>query len=153
MNSYEISSTDLSEGQISDLADQKARTELESEKDKKHFRKVTFYVLGGLIVAMFIFSFFITYQYIFSYEVKAIYNVKDTNTSLPQNIGQKIAQNGQLGNTFLLTILLMIPTVLSLAMMRFLFGDKKEKDEKNIPSIVINVGKELVEVVTAMIKK
>jgi hypothetical protein len=47
---------------------------------------------------------------------------------------------------------LMAPLILTLAMMRFLFANKEENSNKNIPSIAINFIKEIREVVVAYLK-
>jgi len=50
-------------------------------------------------------------------------------------------------------ISVMVPLVLTLAMLRMLYGSSSEKDEKSIPSITFNVGKELKSVLMAYLKK
>jgi len=68
-------------------------------------------------------------------------------------INKNIKLQANTGILVLLSITLMIPTILSLAMMRFLFGNNEQKEEKNIPSIIFNIGKELKETLIAFIDK
>jgi len=50
-------------------------------------------------------------------------------------------------------IAVMVPLVLTLAMLRMLYGNNNDKKEKTIPSITFNVGKELKSVIMAYLKK
>ncbi len=50
-------------------------------------------------------------------------------------------------------ISVMVPLVLTLAMLRMLYGNEKDKREKAVPSITFNVGKELKAVLLAYMKK
>jgi len=98
-----------------------------------------FFILGILIIAMFIVSFTATYEYITHY----------TRTSIIEiYLNKKVGDNGII---VLLSLILMIPTILSLAMMRFLFGNNNQKEEKNVPSIIFNIGKELKETLITFI--
>jgi heme/copper-type cytochrome/quinol oxidase subunit 2 len=128
---------DLSEGQISSIEDETFQLEFENEKDRRHYRKLVFYILGSMVIIMFICSFIGVYCYIFHIN----------------NIHQNTKIEGNKGIIFLLSLTLTIPTILSLAIMRFLFGNNTEKDEKNIPSIIFNIGKELKETLVTFINK
>ena len=132
---------DISQDNISTFDDRKYQLEFENEKDQKNYRKIMFFGMGILIIIMFLISFTATYCYIFHINFIGIEINK--NNSVKANTGIVI----------LLSLTLMIPTVLSLAMMRFLFGNNEQKEEKNIPSIIFNIGKELKETLIAIIDK
>lgn len=51
------------------------------------------------------------------------------------------------------TVAVMVPLVLTLAMLRMLYGSNNERKEKTLPSITFNVGKELKSVIMAYLKK
>ncbi|GAX87014.1 hypothetical protein LNAT_P0309 [Lebetimonas natsushimae] len=131
-------SEDLAGGNITLTEDEKFTLELENEKDKKHYRKLIFYILGGMVILMFLVSFTATYWYIYNLHDLIIHNAKQTTYT---------------GIVILLSLTLMIPTVLSLAILRFLFGNNDQKDEKNVPSIIFNIGKELKETLIAIMDK
>ena len=57
------------------------------------------------------------------------------------------------GIIILISLTLMIPTILSLAMMRFLFGNNEQKNEQNVPSIMLNIVKEIKKVISVFNKK
>ena len=126
---------DLSQSNITNLDDKKYQLEFEDKKDRRIFRKLLFYVMGIIIIFMFAASFIATYLYIFKHP--------------KLNVATKEA----VGITVLLSVTLMIPTVLSLAMMRFLFGDSEQKEEKNIPSVIFNIGRELKETLIAFLDR
>ena len=132
---------DFSQDRISTFDDKKYQLEFENEKDQKAYRKWLFYGMGIIIIIMFIISFTATYCYIFHIKIPFI------------EINKNIKSQANTGIVILLSITLMIPTVLSLAMMRFLFGNNEQKEEKNIPSIIFNIGKELKETLIAFINK
>jgi len=134
-------SFDISQDKISTFDDEKYKLEFENEKDQKNYRKIMFFGMGILIIIMFVVSFTATFCYVFHIKVPLI------------EIDKTIASKANTGIIILLSITLMIPTVLSLAMMRFLFGNNEQKEEKNIPSIVFNIGKELKETIIALIDK
>ncbi len=56
-------------------------------------------------------------------------------------------------NTVIVVTLIMVPTILTLAFMRFLYGNSSQVEEKNIPSLTLNAGKELVSLVKEIAKK
>ena len=132
---------DISEDNISATDDKKYQLEFENEKDQKNYRKIMFFGMGTLIIVMFIVSFIATYCYIFHFKIPGI------------EISKNIPIKANAGMIVLISLTLMIPTILSLAMMRFLFGNNQQKDEKNIPSIVFNIGKELKETIVAVLNK
>lgn len=136
---------DYSHDSISEKTDKDYQLEFENKRDKKYFRKLLFYVLGCLVIVMFIVSFTATYCYIFRVHIPFIH--------IDTAIKAAVSTKGNIAPTILLSLTLMIPTVLALAMMRFLFGNTDQVDEKNIPSIVFNIGKELKETFLALIKK
>ena len=124
---------DLAEDKTSLLEDQKYQSEFENERDQRQYRKLMFFILGILIIVMFIVSFKTTYEYITHYIKTSIIEIY---------LNKRVEDNGII---VLLSLILMIPTILSLAMMRFLFGNNNQKEEKNVPSIIFNIGKELKE--------
>ncbi len=95
------------------------------------------------IVCMYLSSFIFTYEYI---------NTKmqfyESNSTIHRSIPKE-----NIGSIVLLSFTLMIPTILSLALMRFLFGNSDQKSEKNIPSLIFNIGKELKETLIAIMDK
>ncbi len=143
---------DLSEDKISNKEDKKFDIELRSEASLLTNKNMLFYSLGGLIVIMFIAAFVLTYKYIFQLEPSIANACKDINITVDSNIKEAI-KNNSISSAILIGTTLMIPTILSLAMMRFLFGNKNDKGEKNIPSIIFNIGKELQDVLIAVFKK
>ncbi|NPA50954.1 MAG: hypothetical protein GXO02_04930 [Epsilonproteobacteria bacterium] len=136
---------DLSNDYISHFEDDKAQIELNNEKDKRRFKKIMFYGTAILIVILFIISFYFVYKYLFDTPTNsAILSKKEVEILIkPYSISASL----------LISITLMIPTILSLAMMRFLFGNSKEKEEKNVPSIIFNIGRELKETIIAFLNK
>ena len=133
---------DYSQDNISPFDDKKYQLEFENEKDQKTYRKWLFYTMGIAIIVMFIISYTAAYCYIFHIKIPSFIEI-NKNIKLQANTGTLV----------LLSITLMIPTILSLAMMRFLFGSNEQKEEKNIPSIIFNIGKELKETLIAFIDK
>jgi len=132
----------ISQDNILNIDDKKYQIEFENEKDQRNYRKFMFFGMGILIKSMFIISFTATYCYIFHINLPII-SISKTFFSSKENTRIVI----------LLSLSLMIPIILSLAMMRFLFGNNDQKEEKNIPSIVFNIGKELKETLIAFIDK
>ena len=133
---------DISQDDISALDDQKYQLEFENEKDKKLYRRCMFFGMGLLITTMFFISFIAAYCYAFQIKIPLI----KTNAI-------HLSSKADIGITILISLTLMIPTVLSLAMMRFLFGNKDQVEEKNFPSIIFNIGKELKETIVAFLNK
>jgi len=135
---------DVSNDNITLDEDKKFQLEFENEKDQKTYRKRLFYGMGILVIIMFVISFTATYCFIFHIKLP-FFDICCTTSP--------ISKQESIGATVLISLTLMIPTVLSLAMMRFLFGNNTEKEEKNIPSIIFNIGKELKETLIAYIDK
>lgn len=84
----------------------------------------------------FMFKIMITVMFIFSYCLLFI-AIKDSSSE----------------SAIISAIAIMVPLVLTLAMIRMLYADSSEKKDKSIPSITFNVGKELKSVFMAYFKK
>lgn len=95
-------------------------------EDIQSQRKEVFSIFKFLIIAMFIFGYGLL--------IMAIIN--------PSSFSAIIA-----------TVSVMVPLVLTLAMLRMLYGNNNDKKEKVIPSITFNIGKELKSVIMAYLKK
>jgi len=143
---------DFSNDAISGKENQKFDVELQGERNLLKYKNILFYCLGLLIIVMFVVAFWFTYNYVFQFEPNIIKTCKDVNVTIDHKINETI-KNGSISSAMLIGITLMIPTILSLALMRFLFGSKKDKEDKNVPSIVFNLGKETIEILQAFISK
>ena len=51
------------------------------------------------------------------------------------------------------SITIMVPLIITLALMRFLFGDRVERETRNVPSIMLNLIKEIREIVVTYINR
>jgi len=110
---------DLSNGSIDSFQKQKDTSSLKDEEQLRGFKKEFFSFIKIAIFLMFA----IAYTFMLS---------------VSQN-------NPNTGATVIIVTSLMIPTVITLALIRFLYA-KKELNEKTAPSVSINLIKEIIKV-------
>jgi hypothetical protein len=120
---------DLSSDTISEEEKKEATISLEEKRDRVNHKKLLFYAILFVLFVLYVFAGIITCESLLS------------PSPVPTT------------NTIIVITLIMVPTILTLALMRFLFGNNNQSTEKNIPSISFNIGKELLSLGKELIKK
>ncbi len=122
-------SDDLSEGKLPQIEKNRADLDLEESKDRVNQKKLFFTSLLVGLAILYLFAGLVVCMSLLS------------SNPIPTT------------NTIIVVALIMVPTILTLALMRFLFASNNQSSEKNIPSLTFNIGKELLSVFKDLIKK
>ena len=117
---------DISLTSVSPLEKERGKSSLEDDKQLREFRKDFFESLLLLLKIGFFMSF--------AFAMIVAVAVHTTQS------------------TVIAVTLLMIPTVLTLALIRFIYSGTK-KDEKTPPSVTFNILKEIIELIISYIDK
>jgi len=120
---------DLSVDNITPYEEDIAQIELEGKRDNVRNSRFLFEALLFLLAVLYIFAGVVTCLML------------NTTSPVPAT------------NTVITVTLIMVPTILTLALMRFMLGNHQQSDEKNIPSVSLNFGKELISLIKEIKKE